>query len=141
MSWFITHQGRVDASELDRLGHMNVQHYMGRISLAGFAVMEKVGLGENGAGGRRALSMLRCEIDFRRELTEGEAIRLETQILTVGTKSLTFRHRMIVEASGDLAMEARIVAVCIDLDTRRSTPLPDRVAATARGLIAPERDS
>ncbi len=136
MTWFTTYRGRVETDELDRLGHMNVQHYMGRISRAGFAVMEKLGLGESTPYGRRALSMLRCEIDFRRELTAGETIRLETQMLTVGTKSLTFRHRMIVDASGDLAMEAKIVAVCIDLDARKSTPLPDAVAATARGLIA-----
>ena len=81
--------------------------------------------------------MLRCEIDFRRELTAGEAIRIETGIETVGTKSLTFRHRMIVEADGALAMEAKVVAVCIDLDARKSTPLPDDAAATARSLIQP----
>jgi len=135
MSWFTTYQGQVEAHELDRLGHMNVQHYMGRISLAGFAVMEKIGLGDGSPHGRRALSMLRCEIDFRRELTAGEAIRLETQMLTVGTKSLTFRHRLLVEASGDLAMEAKIVAVCLDLDARKSAALPDAVAAIARALI------
>ena len=137
MSWFTTYRGSDAADELDRLGHMNVQHYMARLSLAGFAVMEKIGLGEATMSiHRRALSMLRCEIDFRRELSEGEAIRLETQMLAVGTKSLTFRHRMIVEADGALAMEAKIVAVCIDLDARTSAPLPDAVAATARGLIA-----
>jgi acyl-CoA thioester hydrolase len=136
MSWFTTYRGRVEAHELDRLGHMNVQHYMGRLSIAGFAVMERIGLGETSAHGRRALSMLRCEIDFRRELGQGEAIRLETEILAVGTKSLTFRHRLIVEADGGVAMEARIVAVCIDLDARKSVPLPDAVAAAAKALIS-----
>ncbi len=137
MSSFVTYRGTVRADELDRLGHMNIQHYMARLSLAGFAVMEGIGLGEGAAGnGRKALSMLRCEIDFRRELTEGEAVRIETEIETVGTKSLTFRHRMIVEADGALAMEAKVVAVCIDLDARTSTPLPDDVAQTARSLIA-----
>ena len=136
MPAFVTYRGTVRPDELDRLGHMNVQHYMGRISHAGFAVMEKIGLGESSAHGRKALSMLRCEIDFRRELTQGEAIRIETEMQTVGTKSLTFRHRMIVEADGALAMEAKVVAVCIDLDTRKSAPLPDDVAATARALIA-----
>jgi acyl-CoA thioesterase FadM len=135
MSWFTTYRGSVEAAELDRLGHMNVQHYMGRISLAGFAVMEKIGLGESAHDGRYGLSMLRCEIDFRRELTEGESIRLETRMLTVGTKSLTFRHRLLVEPSGDLAMEAKIVAVCLDLEARKSAALPEPVAATARGLI------
>jgi len=137
MAWFETYRGRVEAGDLDRLGHMNIQHYMGRLSIAGFAVMEKIGLGEASAGNhRRALSMLRCEIDFKRELSEGEAIRVETHFDAVGTKSLTFRHRMIVEADGALAMEAKVVAVCIDLDARKSTPLPDEVAATARALIA-----
>ncbi|MBM3549432.1 MAG: acyl-CoA thioesterase [Alphaproteobacteria bacterium] len=135
MSWFTTYRGRVESSDLDRLGHMNVQHYMGRISLAGFAVMEKIGLGETAFGGRYGLSMLRCEIDFRRELTSGEQLRLETRMLTVGTKSLTFRHRLLVEPSGDLAMEAKIVAVCIDLEERKSMALPEAVAVTARGLI------
>ncbi len=135
MPAFVTYRGAVHADELDRLGHMNVQHYMGRLSLAGFAVMEKIGLGESAPHGRRALSMLRCEIDFRRELTQGEITRIETTMQTVGTKSLTFGHRLIVEADGGLAMEAKIVAVCIDLDTRKSAPLPDTVAATARALI------
>ena len=137
MPAFVTYRGTVRAEELDRLGHMNVQHYMGRISEAGFAVMEKIGLGAASAHGRKALSMLRCEIDFRRELTEGEAARIETTMQAVGTKSLTFGHRLVVEADGTLAMEAKIVAVCVDLDTRRSAPLPDAVAATARALIGP----
>ena len=137
MPAFVTYRGTVQPDELDRLGHMNVQHYMGRISLAGFAVMEKIGLGERSSHGRKALSMLRCEIDFRRELTEGEAIRIETRMQKVGTKSLTFGHRMIVETDGTLAMEATIVAVCIDLDARKSMALPDEVAATARELIDP----
>ncbi|MBL8688008.1 MAG: acyl-CoA thioesterase [Rhodospirillaceae bacterium] len=135
MPAFVTYRGTVQPDELDRLGHMNVQHYMGRISLAGFAVMEKIGLGERSPHGRKALSMLRSEIDFKRELTEGETTRIETTMLTVGTKSLTFGHRMIVEADGTLAMEAKIVAVCIDLDARKSVALPDEVAATARALI------
>ena len=42
MSWFVTYRGTVRTDELDRLGHMNIQHYMGRLSLAGFAVMEKI---------------------------------------------------------------------------------------------------
>lgn len=137
MPAFVTYRGTVQPDELDRLGHMNVQHYMGRISLAGFAVMEKIGLGERSPHGRKALSMLRCEIDFRRELTQDEAIRIETTMRTVGTKSLTFGHRMIVEADGALAMEAKIVAVCIDLDARKSVALPDEVAATAKALIDP----
>ena len=136
MSVFITYRGTVRTDELDRLGHMNIQHYMARLSLAGFAVMEKIGLGESSAThGRKALSMLRCEIEFRRELTTGQATRIETEIETVGTKSLTFRHRLIVDADDGLAMEAKVVAVCIDLDVRRSAPLPDDVAATARALI------
>lgn len=135
MPSFVTYRGTVRQEELDRLGHMNVQHYMGRISQAGFAVMDKIGLGENSAHGRKALSMLRCEIDFRRELTEGEITRIETTMQTVGTKSLTFGHKLIVEPDGSVAMEAKIVAVCIDLDARKSVPLPDAVAATARGLI------
>lgn len=135
MPAFVTYRGTVQPDELDRLGHMNVQHYMGRISLAGFAVMEKIGLGERSPHGHKALSMLRREIDFRRELTQGEAIRIETTMQTVGTKSLTFGHRMIVEADGTLAMEARIVAVCIGLDARESVALPDTVAATARALV------
>lgn len=136
MSSFITYRGTVRPDELDRLGHMNIQHYMGRISLAGFAVMEKIGLDQDSAEhGRKALSMLRCEIDFRRELTAGEAIRIETEMQAVGTKSLTFGHRMFVEADGALAMQAKVVAVCIDLDARKSAPLPDGVAATARSLL------
>ena len=136
MTSFVTYRGTVRSDELDRLGHMNIQHYMARISEAGFAVMEKIGLGESSAAnGRKALSMLRCEIEFRRELTQGEATRIETEMQKVGTSSLTFRHRLIVEADGKLAMEAKVVAVCIDLDARRSAPLPDEVAATARALI------
>lgn len=137
MPAFITYRGIVRTDELDRLGHMNIQHYMARLSLAGFAVMERIGLGESSVThGRKALSMLRCEIEFRRELTAGQATRIETEMQKVGTSSLTFRHRLIVDADDGLAMEAKVVAVCIDLDTRRSAPLPDDVAATARALIA-----
>ena len=136
MSWFVTYRGRVEAPEIDAFGHMNVQHYMARLSIAGFAVSERVGIDAAAIKDRRlGLSMLRCEIDFKRELSMGEAIRLETQMQKVGTTSLTFRHRLIEEAGGALAMEAKIVAVCIDMDALNSTPLPADIAERARALI------
>jgi acyl-CoA thioester hydrolase len=136
MSWFITYRGRVEPHEIDAVGHMNIQHYMGRLSIAGFAVSERVGIDEAAMKDRRVgLAMLRCEIDFKRELSEGEAIRLETHMDKVGTKSLSFRHCLIEEQGGAIAMEAKVVAVCIDMDARKSIPLPDDIAARARALI------
>jgi acyl-CoA thioester hydrolase len=137
MSWFLTYRGRVEPHEIDALGHMNIQHYMGRLSIAGFAVSVRVGIDAAAMKERRVgLAMLRCEIDFRRELSDGEAIRLETHMDKVGTKSLSFRHRLIEESGGAVAMEAKVVAVCIDMDARTSIPLPQDIADRARALIA-----
>jgi acyl-CoA thioester hydrolase len=131
-----TYSGVVTADHLDALGHMNVQHYMGRISDAAFVVLERLGLGVETIATRRVnLAAVRAEIDFLSELGAGDAIAMESTIAAVGTKSLTIHHRLKATDTGQLAMQARVVAVCIDLDRRVSMPLPDDVAAKARELM------
>ena len=83
-------------------------------------------------GGRRlSFAVVNAQSDFRAELAAGDAIRLETSVIEIGTKSMTFRHRLF-RADGDvLAFETLFKCVLLNLDTRRAAEIPPEVRARA----------
>lgn len=131
-----TVRGVVSPWQCDRVGHMNVQYYMAAISDAAFQLMVHIGLGADVARTPPvALAAVRIEFDFAEELRSGDAYVVSTTIEAVGTKSLTLRHRMQKVGTDALLMEARAVAVCIDLESRAACPLPTDVTAKARAIM------
>ena len=128
---------QVAPEHCDRLGHMNVQYYVGAISDAYFVLADSIGLGPgDGDGPGVDMAAIRSEIDYIRELHEGERYRMESGVAAVGTKTLTLVHRMYRGRDGELAMRARFVGVCMDIASRTTRPLPDRVRELAGAMIA-----
>jgi 4-hydroxybenzoyl-CoA thioesterase len=71
-----------------------------------------------------------AEIDYRRPVRFGQDLGMEVDILRVGEKSVTFRHRGYLEREPDApAFEAEIVVVTMDMSTHRSIPIPDKYRA------------
>ena len=87
----------VDPSDCDFLGHMNVSKYFAACSDGVFAIQSEMGLTANDmrTGRRLSFAVVHAESEFKAELTAGDAIRLETSIVEIGSKSITFRHRLV----------------------------------------------
>jgi len=131
-----TYRATVNPWQCDQLGHMNVQFHMAAVSDAAFQMMVHLGIGADAPHDPPlSLAAVRMEFDFPRELNVGDGYFVESTIESVGTKSIVFRHRMKTVASGEIAMEAKVVGVCMDLQARDSSPLPEEVAARARSIM------
>lgn len=128
----------VDPSDCDFLGHMNVSRYFSACSDGVLAIQSEMGLTASDMRGGRRLSfaVVNASSDFRAELVAGDAIRLETEILELGTKSITFRHRLFRCEDDALAFETVFKCVMLNLAARRAENVPDDVREKAKAWMA-----
>lgn len=126
MPAMISFRSVVDPSDCDFLGHMNVSRYFAACSDGVLAIQSEMGLTASDMRSGRQLSfaVVNAESNFRAELSAGDAIKLQTSIIETGSKSITFRHRLI-RADGDtLAFETVFKCVLLNLETRRAAEIP-----------------
>ena len=134
MPAMITFRSVVDPADCDFLGHMNVSRYFAACSDGVFAIQSEMGLTSNDmrSGRRLSFAVVNAQSDFRAELSAGDALRLETSIVAIGSKSITFHHQLF-RADGDvLAFETEFKCVMLNLETRRAADIPDDVREKAR---------
>ncbi|WP_297543040.1 thioesterase family protein [Roseovarius sp.] len=133
MPAMISFRSVVDPSDCDFLGHMNVSRYFAACSDGVFAIQSEMGLTANDMreGRRLSFAVVNAQSDFRAELSAGDAIRLETSVMEIGSKSMTFRHRLIRSEEDTLAFETVFKCVLLSLETRRAAEIPDDVRETA----------
>jgi acyl-CoA thioester hydrolase len=126
---------------IDPNGHMNIAQYVVAFDLASDAFCEHVGVGwdymRTTGNSTFALGM---NLDYRRELFEGDPLRITTQLLDWDHKRLHIFHKMC-HATGDfLAATNEVLFAHVCLEQRRSVPLPETAqAALARVAAAHER--
>jgi len=129
----------VDPSDCDFLGHMNVSKYFAACSDGVFAIQTEMGLTADDMrkGRRLSFAVVHAESDFKSELAAGESIFLETEVCEIGTKSMTFRHRLFRAADRAVAFETVFKCVMLSLDDRIAKPIPDDVRKKAANWIVP----
>jgi len=133
MPAMVSFRSVVDPGDCDFLGHMNVSRYLAACSDGIFAIQSEMGLTAQDmrTGRRLSFAVVNALSDFRAELSAGDAIRLETSILAIGSKSMTFRHQLF-RADGDkLAFETEFKCVLLNLETRRAAEIPEDVRKNA----------
>ena len=127
MTAMISFRSVVDPTDCDFLGHMNVSKYFAACSDGVFAIQSEMGLTANDMrdGRRLSFAVVHAVSDFKAELSAGDAIRLETSIAEIGSKSITFRHCLIRSGDNVVAFETLFKCVMLNLETRRSAGIPD----------------
>ncbi len=122
--------------EVDVLGHVGFQFYIHRFSAAAMQLLSAMGmtpayLRDN----RRGLSTFEFQLHFRRELRGGELVAVKTGLVHLGKSSLGMLHKMYNLVTG--AEVARLVqyGVHLDMEARRSSPMPDAVRRRSRDLL------
>jgi acyl-CoA thioester hydrolase len=128
-----TFRSVVAPSDCDFLGHMNVSRYFAACSDGVFTIQSEMGLTANDMreGRRLSFAVVHAESDFKAELSSGDAIRLETGILAIGSKSITFRHRLFRAEDNVIAFETMFKCVMLNLETRSAAQIPDAVREKA----------
>ena len=140
MPAMISFRSVVDPSDCDFLGHMNVSRYFAACSDGVFAIQSEMGLTANDMreGRRLSFAVVNAQSDFLAELSAGDGIRLETSVMEIGSKSMTFRHRLIRSEGDTLAFETVFKCVLLSLETRRAAEIPDDVREKAAQWLEQE---
>jgi len=134
-NWNITYRGIVYPWHCDHMGHMNVMWYTGKFDEACWQLLAMVGLNASRfAQDRTGMAAVEQHIQYKRELGAGDAITIQSALLEVKDKSMHMLHKMLHDASGELAALTVVVGVHIDATIRKALRLPEDVRLRAIAL-------
>ena len=121
----------------DQNGHMNVAYYVLAFDRATDVFYDALGIGWDYVGReRKSLFTLAMNVDYVRELHSGDEVRIATRVVDVDHKRLHYFHEMMHAAEGWLAATNELLAMHVDMASRRSAPFSGGVAARLAALRA-----
>lgn len=126
--WKMTYRGIVYPWQCDHMGHMNVMYYANKFDEACWQLLSMIGLhptrfAEEGTG----MVAVEQHIQYKRELRAGQAVTIQSALLEVKEKSIHMLHKLIDEATGEVAATTVVVGVHIDAMLRKAIPVPEDV--------------
>ena len=133
--WKLTYRGMVYPWQCDHMGHMNVMWYTSKFDEACWQFLSMLGLSptrfaQDGTG----MAAVEQHTQYKRELVAGQAVTIQSALLEVKDKSIHMLHKMIDDASGEVAATTVIVGVHIDATLRKAISIPDDVREVALGM-------
>ena len=113
----------VQPAWIDYNGHMNMGYYLVAFDeIATDGWFDHIGIGlDHKAAENHSTFTLCSNIDYLREVMEGDALRITTQMLDWDHKRLHFIHTMYHADEGYIAATNECLSMYIDMETRRST--------------------
>ncbi|MDX1656515.1 MAG: thioesterase family protein [Candidatus Competibacteraceae bacterium] len=131
------YNGHVLREWIDYNGHMNVASYVQAFDHATDALMEFVGLGPTyRASTHCSAFVLETHVNYQREMVEGEAIRITTQLLGFDAKRIHYFHRMYHGDTGYLTATTELITIHVDLKKRQGAPMPLAVLDRLNAVMA-----
>ena len=130
--WKMTYRGIVYPWQCDHMGHMNVMWYTGKFDEACWQLLSMLGLNpsrfaKDGTG----MAAVEQHIQYKRELRPGDAITIQSAVLEIKDKSIHMLHKMVHDASAEIAATTVVIGVHIDAAIRRAVRLPEDVRQKA----------
>jgi len=132
-----TYRGSVFASDCDEVGIMHVKNYVGKFEEATCQLLGSVGftpqyLRDN----NKSVVSVEHHIKYINELLPKDLIVINSRIIELSRSSIKFFHRMLNVHTKKVAAEMVIVAVQVNMDTRKSSKIPDDIANKIANHIA-----
>ncbi|MFC8045616.1 thioesterase family protein [Nocardia sp. NPDC057353] len=127
----------VTEREIDANGHMNVVYYLRHNIVAADALLRTIGLDDNYRAERRlGLFTTEHHLRYHSELRLGDSLAVHSRVLERSAKAVHMMAFLVDERRDRLANTLEILLVHVDLEQRRSAPIPDDLAAALDDLIA-----
>jgi acyl-CoA thioester hydrolase len=131
------HRETIPADYLDLMGHMNIRWYFELFAVAGRKFFEAHGL--NAAyykSGDAGVFTLKQFIQYFAEVRAEQTVAVHTRLIGRSDKRFHFMNFMINETTTQLAASFEALITHADLKTRRSAPMPDRIAKKFDATLA-----
>jgi len=134
----LTAEGAVEPRFIDAMGHMNVAWYLHWFDRGVWAFFARHGLDEPALKQtQRGCFALEDHIRYVSELREGDALAVHTAVIEFRPKTLRLVQYLVAPSLEKLAATREVVAVQIDLATRRSTPFSEEVRRLMEASVLP----
>ena len=109
----------------DQNGHMNVAYYVLAFDRATDAFYDQLGIGRSYfERERRSLFTLAMNVDYLAELFAGDTVRIVSRLLDGDHKRIHYFHEMHHATKAYLAATNELLAIHMNMTTRRSEPFP-----------------
>jgi acyl-CoA thioester hydrolase len=127
---FVSSAMRVEPQWIDYNGHLNMAYYHVLFDRAVDEVFSLVGLSRDYTETRRASTFAaECHILYKRELTEGNLVRVTAQLIDFDDKRLHYYLEMRHANEGWLAATSENLSLHVDMVRRRVAPFPPDILA------------
>jgi acyl-CoA thioester hydrolase len=128
--WIETYRGSVAPTETDLTEHLTVARYYARFAHATLALMQHNGVGiDYMRNDRLGYATVECQTRYIREFHVGDALHIESALLSVGDRKAQVGHRVFDSATGELTTVMVQNLIHMDLERRRAVPLADEKRA------------
>ena len=121
-------------SDLDAFNHVNNSRYLTFLEQARIEWFET--LGEPWMDDHSAPVVASATLNFKRPISYPAQVAVELFTDKLGTSSVVIGHR-IVAADGTVHCDGHVVAVWVDRQTGKPTPLPPGVRRASERLLPP----
>jgi acyl-CoA thioester hydrolase len=127
---FVSSMMRVEPQWIDYNGHLNMAYYHVLFDRAVDEVFSLVGLNQAYVDERHAsFFAAECHILYKRELTEGDVVRVTAQLIAFDDKRLHYYLEMRHANEGWLAATSENMSLHVDMISRKVTPFPPDILA------------
>lgn len=135
-----TYKGVVRPSQLDHMGHMNVQYYTAKFDEATWHLFSSVGLTnayftEN----KRGMAAVLQTTNYKAEALAGDLLVCTSKLLEISNKSLRFIHHMHNPETGTLLATCELVGAHLDRTARKACPFPDSIRTRCLAMLAAQQ--
>ncbi len=117
---------RIDWSDLDVYEHVNNVNIIRYLQSARVNIWEKSGLYKSYKETNRGPMLVSSKVDFKKSLFYPGTITIKSRVGYIKNSSFSLEHR-IINAQGEICIEARDVAVCFDFNTEKTYKIPDNL--------------
>jgi acyl-CoA thioester hydrolase len=119
---------QVRFNDTDMLGHLNNTAYALYAEQARVEFFRSLGMG------RISLILAHISLDFRKQVTFGDKVQVETKVSKVGNSSVTLLQNIF--ANGELAAEVKSVVVLFDYEAQKPKVIPGELRTSLEDYSA-----
>jgi acyl-CoA thioester hydrolase len=131
----------VEPNWIDYNGHLNVAYYHMVFDRGTDVFLDQIGLGEASARkGLGSMFALEDHITYQRELKVDDPLLVTLQVLDHDEKRVHYFMKMFHEEDKYLAATYEHLSLYVDLQSRRSAPMPDSARGKLEALYESQKD-
>ncbi|MDV7338940.1 thioesterase family protein [Terasakiella sp. A23] len=135
MSHIHTHNETVLPEWIDYNGHMNVAYYVLAFDHATDAVFEKIGIDASYRDGEeKSVFVVESHVTYEDEVCEGEALTIFSYVIGYDSKRIQLFHEMYAKDGTKKCASNEIMALHVDLKTRKTAELSEKFKDLLEGL-------